>query len=70
MSLKIIKMGKFIVKSLSNSIVSVELLWIYNGESEIGIWTTTMGLVSPFLTFFTPKTDNEANKNDTRLKGK
>lgn len=59
------KMGNSIVKSWSNSSASVELLWIYSGETEIGIWTTNKGSVSPFLTFFSPKKDNEANKNYT-----
>lgn len=59
------KMGNSIVKSWSNSSASVELLWIYSGETEIGIWTTNKGSVSPFLTFFSPKKDNEGNKNYT-----
>lgn len=63
------KMGNSTVESWSNTIASVELLWIYSVESQIGIWTTSNGSVNPFLTFFLlPKKDSEANENETRPK--
>lgn len=67
MSLKTTKMGNSIVESWSHSIASVELLWIYSGESETGIWTTNSKSF-PHLFFFHPKKDTEANKNHTGLK--
>lgn len=49
------KMGNSIDESWTNSIASVELPWIYSGESEIGIWTTNKAWVSYFVTFFSPQ---------------
>ena len=49
------KMGNSIVETWSNSIASVEVLWIYSGESEIVIWTTSKGPVSHFLSFLPPR---------------
>lgn len=60
------KTGNSTVESWSNTIASVELLWIYSVESQTGIWATNNGSVNPFHTFFPlSKKDNEANKNET-----
>lgn len=54
------KTGNSTVESWSNTIASVELLWIYSVESQIGIWTTNNnGSVNPFLIFFPPPQERQ-----------
>lgn len=52
MSFKTIRQGNSTEES--NTISSVEFLWIYSVESQIGIWTTNNGSVNSFLIFFSP----------------
>lgn len=70
MSFKTIRQGNSTEES--NTISSVEFLWIYSVESQIGIWTTNNGSVNSFLIFFSPlpKKDSEANKKRNWIKNK
>lgn len=70
MGLVTMRTGNFRAKSWSHVKASVEVLWIYGGESEVGIWTTK-GPVSPLLSLLLlPRKTMKLIKKDTGLKAK
>lgn len=71
MGLMMTKSGNFRAKSWSHVKAAVEVLWIYGGESEVGIWTINKGSVSPLLSrLLLPRKTMKLIKKDTGLKAK